>query len=171
MLSIILTPVRAIAKALVANDSPRQLALALTIGMIIGFMPKGNLLAAGLMALLFTLRVNRSIGLVSILAFSWVGSLTDPIAHKIGNKLLGIESLQPTFAWLYDQPIGPWIGFNNTVIVGSLLLGLYIAYPTYWLSCIAFKHLQGRATQFVRRYKIIQMLVGIDITSRLGVTK
>jgi multisubunit Na+/H+ antiporter MnhE subunit len=30
--------------------------------------------------------------------------------------------------------LGPWLGFNNTIVTGSLLLGLYLAYPVYWLT-------------------------------------
>jgi hypothetical protein len=32
---------------------------------------------------------------------------------------------------LYDLPLAPWTALNNTVVAGSLLLGLAAFYPSY----------------------------------------
>jgi hypothetical protein len=33
---------------------------------------------------------------------------------------------------VFNLPGGPWLGFNNTVTCGALLVGLYVAYPVYY---------------------------------------
>jgi hypothetical protein len=46
--------------------------------------------------------------------------------------VLSAPSLQANYAYVYTMPLGPWLGFNNTVVCGSLLMGLYAAYPVHW---------------------------------------
>lgn len=127
--------------ALVANGAPTQLAAGFTIGMIVGLMPKGNLIALSLCVLLFSLRVNKGLSLIAIVLFTWIGPACDPLAHKLGASVLGSQSLQTCYAAVFNLPLGPWLGFENTVVTGSLLLGLYIAYPVYWLSRVICERL------------------------------
>jgi uncharacterized protein (TIGR03546 family) len=72
MLSLALRPVRHFAQALIANDSPRQVAWGFVLGMMIGLVPKGNLTAILLGMLLLGLRVNKPAGLVGIGVFMYV---------------------------------------------------------------------------------------------------
>ena len=134
MLSLLLRPLRGAVAVLLANDSPRQVATAVALGAVIGLVPKGNLIAVSLVVLLCSLQINRTAGLMSAAIFSWIGFYLDGFSHRVGAQLLSIEWLQPQFATLYDLPLGPWIGFHNTVVMGSLLVGLYLAYPVYVLA-------------------------------------
>jgi uncharacterized protein (TIGR03546 family) len=70
---------------------------------------------------------------VAAVAFSFVGPWTDSFAHKLGSAALNMEPLQATYASVFNLPLGPWLGFNNTVVAGSFLMGLYVAYPVYWI--------------------------------------
>jgi uncharacterized protein (TIGR03546 family) len=134
MLSDLVAIVRKTVRVLVANGSPGQLAAGFTIGMIVGVAPKGNLIALSLCVLLFSMRCNRGLGLVAAVLFSFVGAWTDPFAHKLGVLVLSYEPLQATYASALALPLGPWLGFNNTVVAGSVLVALYIAYPVYWVT-------------------------------------
>jgi uncharacterized protein (TIGR03546 family) len=100
--------------------------------MVLGLLPKGNLIAVSLFVLLFSLRVNKGVALLAAFAFSWIGPALDPFADKLGAHVLAANSLQPTYATLFQLPLGPWFDFNNTVVVGSLVIGLWALYPTYW---------------------------------------
>lgn len=143
MLSDVIALLRRIARLLLAGNSPGQLAAGFTLGMIIGVMPKSNLIALSLCVLLFALRCNKGLGLAAAIAFSFISQWTDPLAHKFGLAALGIDSLQATYASAFNMPLGPWLGFNNTVVAGSLLLGLYFAYPVYWFSRVFFSAVQS----------------------------
>ena len=93
--------------------------------------------------LLFSLRVNTGIGLLAAFAFSWVGPVLDPFADKLGAYVLTAGSMQATYASLFNLPLGPWFEFNNTVVVGSLVIGLWAMYPAYWLSLVAFRRIRS----------------------------
>lgn len=126
--------VRRLARVLLASNAPGQLAAGFTIGMMIGLVPKGNLIALSLCVLLFSMRCNKGIGLVVAVGFSFVGPLTDVFAHRLGTAVLGARSLQTAYASILNLPLGPWLGFNNTVVAGSLILGAYLAYPVFWIT-------------------------------------
>jgi uncharacterized protein (TIGR03546 family) len=126
----------------VAGDSPHRLAAGFTLGMMLGLVPKANLIAVALCVLLLSLRVNKGLGVAAAVAFSLVGTWADSFTHKVGASVLASDTLQSTYAWLYGLPLGPWLGFHNTVVTGSLAVGAYLAYPTYWLVRTACCRLQ-----------------------------
>jgi uncharacterized protein (TIGR03546 family) len=165
-MSFLLKPLRQFAGALLGNDSPRQLAAGVTLGMMLGLVPKGNLIAVALGVLLFGLKVNRSAGLAAAMLFTLIGSFTDEFTHKLGKNVLETPWLQSTYAAIYDLPLGPWIGFNNTVVIGSLLLAIYLAYPCYWFSRWTFEAWQPRAAGLLRRYRVTRVLLGLQLTAK-----
>jgi uncharacterized protein (TIGR03546 family) len=124
---------RQVVRYFVANSAPGHLAAGFTIGMAIGLAPKGNLIALSLCVVLFSIRCNRGLGLAAATMFSFVGTWTDPFAHKLGDLALSFEPLQATYASVFSLPLGPWIGFNNTVVTGAVLTTLYVAYPVFWI--------------------------------------
>jgi uncharacterized protein (TIGR03546 family) len=134
MLSNAIAVLRKVVHALLAGNAPGQLAAGFTIGMMIGLVPKGNLIALSLCVLLFSLRCNKGIGLAAAVAFSFAGPWTDSFANRLGLVVLNAEPLQAAYASVFNLPLGPWLGFDNTVVTGSLLMGLYLAYPVYWLT-------------------------------------
>jgi uncharacterized protein (TIGR03546 family) len=139
MLSNAIAALRKFCRVLLSSNAPEQLALGFTIGMIIGLVPKGNLIALSLCVLLFSLPCNKGLGLAAAVAFSFVGQWTDPFAHRLGVAALSLQPLQTTYASIFKLPLGPWLGFNNTIVAGSLLMGLYLAYPVFWLTRLFFK--------------------------------
>jgi uncharacterized protein (TIGR03546 family) len=116
---------------LVAENTAKQVAWGIALGVLIGFVPKGNLLAIGLAAILFSLRVNLLSALVTMAACSAVGMLLDPFFDHMGRTILTIIPLQGLFARIYQWPFVPWTAFNNTVVMGAFFVGILQLYPTY----------------------------------------
>jgi uncharacterized protein (TIGR03546 family) len=168
MLSFLLRPLRLVAQALTANDSPRQTAWGFALGMLVGLLPKGTMLAMGLAMLVFALRVNKTAAVLAIGVFSYLGWLLDDIAHRIGAIVLLWEPARHTFTWLYDMPLGPFIGFNNTVVMGQLLIGLYLFYPAYRGAYVVTQRLQPPIAKFLMRYKVIRWLRGAELGAQWG---
>jgi uncharacterized protein (TIGR03546 family) len=111
-------------------------------------VPKGNLIALSLCVLLFSLRVNKPLALVAAVLFSCLGTLADPFTHQLGAEVLHIGALQAGFASVYQLPLGPWLGFNNTIVMGSLLVGLYLVYPVYWAGYASSRWLEPQASSW-----------------------
>jgi uncharacterized protein (TIGR03546 family) len=120
--------------------------------MIIGLVPKGNLIAVSLCVLLFSLRVNKGLALVAAVMFSALGPLADSFSHKLGLALLSLNALQPAYTLAFSLPLGPWLEFHNTVVAGSLAIGLYLAYPVYWFSNMFCAWLRPFASIWIKRH-------------------
>jgi uncharacterized protein (TIGR03546 family) len=130
---------------LVGGCTPRQVAAGVTLGMILGLVPKGNLIAVSFCAMLFMLRMHKGLSVAAAVVFSLASPWAESFMHKLGSIVLSADSLQPVYAWLYALPLGPWLGFHNTVVMGALLVGLYFAYPVHWLVSAACRRMQPDA--------------------------
>jgi uncharacterized protein (TIGR03546 family) len=152
MLSPVVAILRRVLRGLLSSNAPDQLAAGFMLGMIIGLVPKGNLIALSLCVLLFSMRVNKCLALVAVVIFSAIGPVADSFSHKLGLALLSADGLQSAYALAYNLPLGPWLGFNNTVVAGSLGVGLYIAYPIYWTSCEMCTRMRPVAIEWISRH-------------------
>ena len=168
MISLVLRPLRFLARALTDQSTPGQLAMGFAMGMVAGLVPKGNLIAAVLMMVICASRVNLGAAFLGAFLFSWVGMLIDPISHELGLWLLTRESLAGFWTGLYNLPIVPWTRFNNTVVLGNLLLGLALLYPVYRLSKPRFAVWQPKLAERFRKFKLARLLLGAEFAGKLG---
>src|SRR4051812_22510388 len=113
MLSETIPALRKLCRVLLASTAPEQLALGFTIGMVIGLVPKGNLIALSLCVLLCSMRCNKGLGLAVAMVFSFVAPWADPFAHRLGHVALSLQPIQAMYASIFKLPLGPWLGFNN----------------------------------------------------------
>ncbi len=126
-----LSLLRQFISGLTAETEPRQIAGGIALGFLIGLLPKANLTAQLLLVLLMALRVNIPMALMAMLAMTLMNPLVDKLTDPIGYFILTAPSLTPLFTKLYNMPVAPWTGFNNTVLVGGLVLGLVFFFPVY----------------------------------------
>ena len=164
----VLRPFRLFFKALVVDATPGQMAMGLALGVLVGLVPKGNLLAIGLMMLMCSLRVNLGVGLATVFATSWAGMWLDPISHRIGEFLLKCESLRPLWEAMYDTMLLPWTDFNNTVVLGSFSMGTAAFVPLYFLSKPIFGVLTPRLVTWAQRFRLVSLLWGGELTGKLA---
>jgi len=118
--------------ALQGGDEPRHLAAGFALGATLGLVPKGNLLSVLFLVLFFFLRVDKGLAFLSAVLFIPLGYVWDGLAHRIGYALLLAEPLKPLWTWLYNAPVLPWTKFNNSVVLGNLVMGLALYPPLYW---------------------------------------
>ncbi len=164
----LLRPLRFITQTLTEETSPRQMALGIALGMIVGLVPKDNLVAVVCLFILCASRVNLGLGFVSAFLFSWIGYWMDPLSHYIGSRLLTAESLNTNWTWFFDQPVTPWTDLNNTVVLGSLIIGVVLFYPVYRISIPVVKTYSPKVENRLKKFRIVQLLWGIELGSGLG---
>lgn len=163
----LLRPIRFLAKALTAESTSRQLALGLAMGVVIGLVPKGNLIAVLLTTMLCASKVNLGAGMLTAFLCSWLGPLVDPLTHRIGLSLLTSRPLQPMWTAFADAPLAAWTRFNNTVVLGSLVLGAALFYPAYRSSQPLFARYAPQIGDRLRRFRVVQVLWGTGMAGRL----
>lgn len=163
-----LRPLRFFVRALVEDTEPRQMALGFALGLTIGLVPKGNLIAIALMVMLGIVRMNLGVGMLTAFAVSLFAGLFDGATHEIGRFLLLHESLQPLWTDLYNMPLGPWTSFNNTVVLGSFALGVALFLPVFLASRPVFAKYTPGWSERLQNSKLYYLLHGGELTSRLN---
>jgi uncharacterized protein (TIGR03546 family) len=149
-----LSPFRYLYKLFTKDDSPKQLAFGVALGVTIGLIPKGNLIAALLTVLLFAFRTNLGAGLLTIFGVSAIAARLDPLLHGIGARVLGHPAVYYRISKWYELPLMPWTSLNNTVVVGGVLLSAALFYPAYHLSEMLFdRYYADTKSMIARRFK------------------
>jgi len=120
-------------QGLTSDTDPGQIGWGIALGFVIGLIPKANLTAQLLLVLLLALKVNIPFGLLTMFLTSLVNPLFDKLTDPLGYALLTADGLAPFWTRLYNMPVVPWTGFNNTVLLGGLLAGLVLLFPVYLL--------------------------------------
>ncbi|MBI4062931.1 MAG: TIGR03546 family protein [Elusimicrobia bacterium] len=144
--------------------SPQATAAGFAVGMIMGLIPKGNLLALFFFFLFFLTTVDKAAALMAVVIFTPAGLLLDPLAHRIGYVLLvQVQGLRPFWTQIYNMPIVPWTDFNNTAVLGHIVLGLVCWVPCYLLMKRLVVYYQANLKKGVEKMKFVQFLKGLRI--------
>lgn len=116
------------------NVSPaEQVARGFVLGMFLGLIPF-SINSFIISFLLFILTVDSLAGIIAGTLFGLIGFLIDPLAHTIGYQLLvNVSFLKPLWATFYNMPLIPFTRFNNTIVMGNTVIGLFLAIPVYFI--------------------------------------
>ena len=148
-------------KALRAGDPPAQIAGGFSLGYLIGLMPFWTLQDVVILLVLVFANVNLSAGFLAMILAGLIAFLLDPVFHHLGLLLLtGIPALQGLWETLYNLPVAPLSRFNNTVVLGSLAIGLLTVWPVYLgMKKLVLAYRAGLEAR-VKKWKIVQLLKG-----------
>ena len=111
-------------KILNSDDSPTQISLAIALAAIMGLTPLSSPHNIILLVIVLLVRVNLPIFLLSLGVFTLFAYAFDPLSESLGYWVLHSESLQGLWTTLYQSSFWRLLGYNNTLILGSLLLSL-----------------------------------------------
>lgn len=113
-------------KLLNSDTGHNQLASGLACGLILGLAPFLSLQTALVLALVFIFRIQLGAAFLSAFFFKFIAYLLDPVTHAIGKWTLENESLRGLFIEMYNMPIVPLTRFNNSIVMGSLVLSILL---------------------------------------------
>jgi len=118
-------------RVLNSETDPAQIAGAVALAAVMGLTPLWSPHNLLVLLLVLLLRVNLSTFLVTFALFSGVAYLLDPAFHRLGLALLTSEALQGMWTALYATVAGRLSGFNNTVLLGSLVASVVAAFALF----------------------------------------
>jgi uncharacterized protein (TIGR03546 family) len=152
---------RAILKFLHVLNSeaePGQISLALAFGLITGFTPLWSLHNLLVLLLVLVLRVNLSVFLLGTAVFSGIAYLLDPAFHRVGLAVLTAQPLEGAWIVLYNSTLWRIERFNNSIVMGSLLISLALFVPTVLALNWVIRQYRARVLASVKRLRIVQAL-------------
>ncbi|MBC7965640.1 MAG: TIGR03546 family protein [Fuerstia sp.] len=165
---LILRPLRLLFKALVIESTPTQMSYGLALGVLMGVVPKGNLLAIVLGFCIAATRVNLAITACAAVALTFASSWFDATFDQVGAYVLNQPSLRGFWEAVYDTPMMPWTDFNNSIVMGSFVCGLLLIWPVHRLSHPVFQKYSEKLARHVRHWWITKILLGAEWADRFG---
>lgn len=139
-------------RSLGKDKSNFQIALGISVGMLLGLIPVTTLHWFVILAFVLVLRMNLLATMISALVFSaFYFALINPIESLGFWMLTSQKFLLPLWARAYHAPILPFTSFNHSTVMGGTLMAVLLFFPcllisqalvqryraaihTYWLS-------------------------------------
>lgn len=145
-------------KALNANQHPSQIAFSLLIGIWLGLTPLFFPHTLILLFLIFILRVNFSALIVSFMVFSGLSLALDHVFHQLGLWILNYPALQEFWTVWYNNAFWRFMGFNNSLVMGSILFMLLASLPIFIALLVLVRIYRDRFYNWVNKFKIVRWL-------------
>ena len=154
-------------KSLNSNSHPGEIAHAICIGLILGFLPKDNAFWYILMVFFLFIRINKGSLLLFTLIFGLLAHNFDNQFHELGYYVLTLPSLTPIFASLLDIPFVAFTKFNNTVVQGSFLSGIVLYIPLYFTGRLLVFLWRKYAASLIKNSKISKVINKIPLIEKI----
>jgi uncharacterized protein (TIGR03546 family) len=137
---------------------PSQIAWGVAIGIMIGLIPKDNLVALSLVVMIACLRVNQLASCLTAFVVHLLGGMVAPLTIAMGTSLQSQPFVLGSIETLYRLPLLPWSCLENASVLGGIGLGLITLIPTYafcrWSLSRARHQLEHRALEQVADHAI-----------------
>lgn len=153
-MTLLLKQLFAFFRLLNSETGTNQLASGLALGLFLGFAPFVSLQTLIVFFLVFVFRVQLGAAFLSAFFFKFVAYILDPIANILGRSVLESESLRPLFVTLYNMPIVPMTRFNNSIIMGSLIISLIAVIPAFFIFKILILKYREKVVEKFKQTKI-----------------
>jgi uncharacterized protein (TIGR03546 family) len=153
-------------RVLNSEAEPGQISFALGLAIIAGFTSLVSLHNLLVLLLLLILRVNLSAFLLGLPFFSALAFALDPLFHRIGLAILMHPSLEELWTTLYNSTLWRLERFNNSIVMGSLVVSLALLVP-FVLLCNSL--IRKHREQILARIKDTWVFKAIESSKFYGI--
>lgn len=148
-----------------SETGTNQLAAGLSCGLILGFSPFISIQTFIVLFLVFFFRIQMGAAFLSAFFFKFIAYLFDPLADQLGRAILENESLHPLFVQMYNMPLVPLTRFNNSIVMGSMIVGFILLIPAFFLFRVL---IQKYRSTVVARFKNTKLWKAFAATKFYG---
>lgn len=153
-----LTLLAKILAALNSENSPRQISLAIALGMVVGLTPLLSMHNVLLLLLAFLLRINLSAFFLSVGGFTGLGLMGANLFAGVGETLLNAQSLYTWWGYLYQATWFKLAHLHHTLTLGALVVALLLFLPLMLASQWLIIRYRALLSAWVEKFHIIRSL-------------
>ena len=146
--------------------SPNQIAWGFALGAILGLVPN-MFVKLSLFIVIMLFRVNISAAFIGCTLYAIVSYPLDFLFDSIGYAVLNISFLNSFYTWLYNLPIVPFMHFNNTVVMGSFVVGLILLVPNGIFSKKFLVYYRTHLKDKISKWKIVKILSSSILVTKI----
>lgn len=161
-------PIAKLIGALSSNTRPGAIAHAVSCGILLGFMPKDNLLWYILFVFFMFMNIQRGAYVLCILLGSALTVFLDPLFDSVGYSVLTVESMRSTYASLLDVPFFAFTRLNNTVVMGAFLCGIAAYIPAYAMGRLFVWAWRKYLAEKIRKLKITAVIKNLPLVEKIA---
>lgn len=147
-------------KALNSEASPAQIALALSMALVVALTPLFSWHNLLILLLALIIRVNLSAFFVGTAVFGILAIAVDPLSAMVGERLLTEPGLQAFWTDLYQHEFWRISGFNHTLVLGGLVLSLAAFVPVFFIAKVLVIKYRERLLVWVEKLWITKLIKG-----------
>lgn len=145
-------------KLLNSETDPGQIALAFCFAMVAGFTPLMSLHNLLVLLLILVLRVNLSAFILALGIFTALAFALDPVFDQVGFAALTAGGLEGLWTDLYNSTLWRVEYFNNTIVMGSLLISIVAFVPAYFAFKVLIVKYRETFLEWLKKTKIAQAI-------------
>jgi uncharacterized protein (TIGR03546 family) len=150
---------QSLAKTLHSEGTPTQIGLGVALGAALGLTPIANAHNLLVLLLLAVLNVSFGAGMLAWGIFVPVGFMLDPVFDRVGHWLLvDATSLRPLWTTWDNTPVLALTNFNNTVVLGSVVVWLALFVPLWLASRLAVVRYRTTVGDRIRQAHVYKVL-------------
>ncbi len=145
-------------KILGKEATPKGIAGGVMLGSFLGLAPVfcgHNLIV---IALVFLVNVNISSAILGWGLFRFIRLFIDPLSDALGYTVLTADSLAGFWTTLYNTAPFATSGFNNTIVMGGLIISLVLALPIFFGMKRFVPYYREHLMERVNNWKIVRVL-------------
>lgn len=161
-------PLTKLIGALSSNTRPGAIAHAVSCGILLGFIPKDNLLWYILFVFFLFLNIQRGAYVLCILLGAALTVFFDPVFDSVGYSILTLENMRTTYVHFLNVPFVAFTKLNNTVVMGALACGLIAYIPFYALGRLFVWAWRKYLAEKIRRLKITSVIKNIPLVEKIA---
>lgn len=136
------------------HRSPDQVAMGIALGTSFGLVPTDNLASVTLLLAILFLPVNQLAAASAwCIAFVFAGFVC-AVPDAIGSWILSWEGIRVALARWHTLPLAPWFRLNNSLVLGSLSIGVLMVAPNY----ITWRWFTRKAQRTIADWNIDEMI-------------
>lgn len=154
-------------KAISSNTDPGAIGAAFSAGILLGFLPKDNVLWYVMSIFILFLYIHRGTFILAMLVGSLLTGVLDPVFDRLGMFILTNEKLIPIFSSMLEVPFLSLLKFNNTIVMGSFIIGIILFIPLYYLMKFGVILWRKYAAEKIQKLKVVQIIKKIPLVSKV----
>jgi len=146
-------------KILNSDAEPGQISLAFCLAMVAGLTPLLSLHNLLVLLLACLLRANLAAFFLGLLAFTGVAYLFDPLFNQLGLALLTAAPLHSLWTSLYNLTLFRLENFNNSIVMGSLVVSLVLFVPMFLLFNLLIRKYRENLLGWVMKSRLMKLFL------------
>ena len=155
-------------RVLASEAAPIQISMGIALAMIAGLTPLFSLHNLLVVFVLLTFRINLAAFILALALFSGLAYLLDPLFHSFGLSLLQHTEMQDVWMNMYNSTFWRVAHFNNTIVIGSLVITLLMFVPMVLIMNVLIKHYRTHVLVYLNNSKLVSWLQSSKLVTRFS---